>query len=111
MSRQIRIGESSRSLSLLFFFLMHGQAFLGAEWDMKQRSAMTGLAAGDGLLSGARELVIGAPSDAVNTQFSASQKIVCGLNQKFEALIWRLKILASSLLNPICRFISLPMPF
>jgi hypothetical protein len=90
MSREIRIGEPSRSLSLLFFFLMHGQAFLRAGWDMKQRSAMTGLAAGDRLLSGARESHKG-PSDGVNTQFSAS---LCGLNQKFEALIWRLKMLS-----------------
>jgi hypothetical protein len=93
MSKEIRIGEPSRCLS---FFLMHRWRFLERGWTRSNDRAMMGLAAGGRLLSGAREYR--GPSDAVNTQFSASRKTVCRLNQKFEALIWRLKILSQFLL-------------
>jgi hypothetical protein len=50
---------------------------------MKQRSGDDGIGSGGLLLSGAREYR-GPPADAVHTQFSASRKIACRPNQRFE---------------------------
>jgi len=100
MSSEIRIGEPSRCLSPFLFDAW--LAFLRAKWDMKatigdDRELAVG---GNGLLSGAREYR--APSDAVNTQFSASRKIVCRLNQNVRGThLETQEALASVLLNPI----------
>jgi hypothetical protein len=78
------LASRAEPISLRFFFLMHGWRFL----EQVGHEAMIrddGIGSGQRLLSGAREYR--ATSDAVNTQFSASRKIVCRLNQKLEALI------------------------
>lgn len=80
MSREIR----AELLSLLFFFLMHGWRFL-EQIGHEATICDDGIGSGGRLLSGAREYR--EPSDTVNTQFLASRKIICRLNQKFEAPI------------------------